>query len=203
MGGPGDRKALAVELFEVTGEAVPETDPIVTGALFFSHKLGEAGRLATEEIREAARVGASELREAGRVAAQELGEAGRKAALDAGAAALKAEACALSSANVIERMVAERSQFLKALESQMFKCVKIAANGQSSHQGIRYVPAWYALVGAVLGAFALAAAWAVGVEHGATRAEEAAVGRSFARVVPTLDPKLKAQLMEHLRKNPG
>jgi hypothetical protein len=28
-----DRKALAVELFEITGEAVPETDPIVTGAL--------------------------------------------------------------------------------------------------------------------------------------------------------------------------
>ena len=100
-------------------------------------------------------------------------------------------------------LTADRAKLMKDIQTHMTRCVKIASAGQSSNQGIRYVPAWYALVGAVLGAFALAAAWAVGVEHGATRAEEAAVGRSFARVVPTLDPKLKAQLMEHLRKNPG
>lgn len=76
-----DRKALAVELFKVTGEAVPENDPIVTGALFFSYKLGESGRLAGEAIRDAAALASNEIREAGRLAALEVREATRESAV--------------------------------------------------------------------------------------------------------------------------
>ena len=50
---------------------------------------------------------------------------------------------------------------------------------------------------------ALAATWKMGIEHGTARAEEAAVGRAFSRVVPSLDPKLRDHLMEHLRKRAG
>lgn len=50
---------------------------------------------------------------------------------------------------------------------------------------------------------ALETGWFLAVESGRARAEEAAIGRSFARAVPTMDSKLRAQLMEHLRKKPG
>ena len=102
-----------------------------------------------------------------------------------------------------DALTKDRAKLIKDVQSHMTRCLKVASTGLSSHHGIRYVPIWYALVGSVAGAVALAAVWSVGVEHGATRAEEAAIGRSFTRVVPTMDPKLKAQLMEHVRKNPG
>ena len=203
MGAPSDRKALAVELFDVTGEAVPENDPIVTGALFFSYKLGKAGRFAEKEVREAARAASLEIREAGRLAAQDIRDAGRSYAADSAEAVSKAEASSRAAAGVIDRLSSDRSQILKTVETHIAKCVKLASNRQSGPDGLRYVPAWYAVVAAVAGAVALAAAWQLGIEQGSVRAEEAAIGRSFARAVPTMDPKLRAQLMEHLRKNSG
>jgi hypothetical protein len=194
---------LAAELFAVTGEAVPETDPIVTGALFFSHKLGEVARHSANEIQEAGRLAAEAVRDAGQLAAQELKDAAQRCAEDCGVAAKKAVSSSQGAAVATDRLLADRAQLLTAVETHMLKCVKLASKGQSSQPGFPYVSAWYAVVWAVVGAIALAAAWTIGVEHGSARAEEAAVGRSFARVVPTLDPKLKAQLMEHLRNNPG
>jgi len=46
----------------------------------------------------------------------------------------------------------------------------------------------------------MSAALIFGLERGSAQAQEAAVGRAFARVVPALDPKLREQLMQHLRK---
>lgn len=67
-----DRRSLAAELLEVTGEAVPEHDPIITGALFFSHSLAKAGRIAAGEIEEAANRGSAQIRDAGLAAAKEM-----------------------------------------------------------------------------------------------------------------------------------
>lgn len=97
----------------------------------------------------------------------------------------------------------DRTKILRDIEAHVAKCAKAAGQGRASPPPLGYVPTWYAVVGAVMGAVALSAAMLVGIERGSAQAQDAAVGRSFARVVPTLDPKLKQQLMEHLRKNPG
>ena len=96
---------------------------------------------------------------------------------------------------------ATRAKLMRDIESQITRCIKTASagGGRNEHP---YVPAWYALAGAVVGAFLIAAAWVVGMERGSVQADEAAVGRSFTRVVSTMDPKLKAQLMDHLRRTP-
>jgi hypothetical protein len=203
MGCTVDRIALAVELFEVTGEAVPENDPIVTGALFFSYKLGESGRLAEEGIREAALLASKEIADAGMRAALDICEAGRKSGVDSSRAIIAAEAASRAAAAAFEKMSADRTQLLKAVEMQMMKCAKLAGKQQSSTQDFRYVPVWYAMAAAVVGAVALSAALLIGIERNSAQANEAAVGRSFIRVLPALDSKLREQLMEHLRKKAG
>lgn len=184
-----ERKALSVELYEMTGDAIPESDPIITGALFFSYKLCQASRLAEDQIREA-----------GRLAAQEVREAASAISSAAKEAQASAEASSQTAAMLYERADGERLLLLKAIDSQTAHFVKLKAEAQFSSDGIRYVPIWHVLVGAIAGAVALVFAWLIGVEQATVRAEEAAVGRAFARVLPTLEPKVRKQLMERLKR---
>lgn len=202
MSSQEDRKALVVELFNVTGEAVPENDPIVTGALFFSYKLGESGRLAEEAIRNAASHAMEGIREAGRLAAQDIREAGRQAAQDSAGALQAADAATRSATAAIDKMSADRLQLMKAVEAQMVKCLKQAGKEQSGVQAFHHIPTRYAVLGSIIGAVVLAAALTVGIQRGSDVAAEAAVGRSFARAVSTMDTKLREQVLEHLRKIP-
>lgn len=195
-----DRKALAVELFEVTGEAVPENDPIITGALFFSYKLGESGRLAGAAIRDTALLASNEIREAGRLAALEVRESSRESAASSGKAITALEASTRAAAAAVDRLAADRTQMLKSVDTQVAKCVKAARAGQAGSHSARYISVWYAVVGSCIVAAAISAALIFGFERGSVQAQEAAVGRSFARMVPVLDPKLREQLMRHLRK---
>jgi len=200
----GDRKALAVEFFSITGEAVSESDPIVTGALFFSHKLGQAGLAAEQQVREAGVLAAQEVREAGRHADQEILEAAKTSASRAGATVASVDASSRALASVVERTEAARALIIKAVESQTQKFAKLDSTSQSSPASVRYVPVWYAVVVSLVVGTALATGWYLAAESGSARAEEAAIGRSFARTVSTImDAKLRAQLMEHLRKKPG
>jgi hypothetical protein len=198
-----NRKALAAELFQVTGEAVPEGDPIITGALFFSHTLARAGAAAAQEIRDAARQGAIDLREAGRAAGQQLHEASQSLAIEAAETARKANRSAAAAEAMIERLVNERTQHLKAVEVQMLRCVKLVSQGQASQQGTRYVPLWYVALGSMVGTAAITAVLLFGFDKGGEREREAAIGRSFSRTLPTLPPKLKAQLLKHIQKTSG
>jgi hypothetical protein len=200
MGCPEDRKALAVELFTVTGEAVPENDPIVTGALFFSYKLGESGRLAEAAIREAASLAVTEIREAGRQAAKDIREAGRQIILDNGEAMTASEKVMRSTAGALEKMSADRSQLLKAVEAQIVKGMKQVNKGAAISQDVSHIPVRYAIFSALAAAVVLTAAVTVGVERGSAQAEEAAIGRAFSRVVPKLDPKVREHIMVHLEK---
>ena len=200
MSGLSVRKALTVELYDVTGEALPENDPIVTGALFFSYKLGESGRLASEEIRSAAALACNEIREAGRLAALEIREAAREAAVSSGKAITAVEVATRAAAAAVDRLAADRTQMLKSVETQVAKCVKAASAGQAGSHNAWNIPVWYAVVGSCIGAAGISAALMFGFERGSVQAQEAAVGRSFARVVPALDPKLREQIMRHLRK---
>ena len=203
MGDPAIRKAIVLELFTTTGESIPEDDPIVTGAILFSHKLNEVARLSAEEMQSAGRLAAAAVDEAGRNASLVLTQAGERCASESLAAAARADAAARAAAAQLELQTAERAHLLKAIDAQVSKSVKLANASMSGPAVLRYVPAWYAVVGALIGAVALAAAWKIGIDQGTARSEEAAVGRAFSRVVPSLDPKLREHLMELLRKRAG
>lgn len=129
-----------------------------------------------------------------RVAGKEISESLEKATTDlrdAAQLALPAHGAA----------AAERAKLMRDIETHIVRCVKTAsaAGGRKAHP---YVPAWYALAGAIAGALLLWAAWMIGIDRGSARADEAAVGRAFARGVSTMDPKLKALLMDHLQNHP-
>lgn len=134
---------------------------------------------------------------------REMREVGESITAQFQQATAELQAATKAAASVNISQAADRARTMREIEAQIAKCVKMASKGQSGSRGLLEVPAWYAVVGAVVGALVLSAAWSIAVEQGSVRAEEAAIGRSFARVVPKMDPKLKEQLMEHLRKNPG
>lgn len=121
--------------------------------------------------------------------------------LDTAALELRSASNAASTTNA--SLVTDRAKLFKDIEAHVAKCAKAASKRQADGLNLRYLPTWYAVVGALVGAVALATAWNVGVIQGTARAEEAAVGRAFSRVVPALDPKVRDQLMEHLRKKAG
>jgi hypothetical protein len=121
--------------------------------------------------------------------------------LESAATDLRAASNLASSANSL--LVADRSKLLKDIEAHVARCVKQANEGQSSLQDFRYIPIRFAIGGAFVAAVAMAIALMIGFERGSAQAGEAAVGRSFSRVVPELDPKVRDHLMEHLRKKAG
>jgi len=200
MSTSAERKALSVEFYQMTGEAVSESDPIITGALFFSYKLLEAGKLAEQQIRDAGAAAELGIQEATRLAAEELREAGRLSTASTAQAIAKVEAATRSSTAAVDQMAVERAQTLKAVEAHVVKCVKQASSRQAPSSPLRLVPIWYCFVAAAVGA-AMSLAWAVGVERGSVQADEAAIGRSFSRAIPGMKPKLRQQIMEHLRRN--
>jgi hypothetical protein len=194
------RKAIVLDLFAATGESIPENDPIVTGAILFSHKLNEVADLSASHMRTAGENAAAAIDEASQKASLVMGEASQRCAAEAAAATAKADVAMQAARAHLTKLAAERIQLVKTIETQVLKAVKLAGKGESGPLSLRYIPAWYAVVGALVGAVALAIAWNIGVIQGTARAEEAAVGRAFSRVVPALDQKLRDQLMEHLRK---
>jgi hypothetical protein len=200
MGDTAARKAVVLELFAATGESIPENDPIVTGAILFSHKLNEVATLSASHMRAAGEDVVAAIHQASQISSRAMLEASQRCVVESAAATAEADVAAQAATAHLTRLAAERIQLVKTIETQVVKAVKLVAKGESGPLSLRYIPAWYAVVGALVGAVALAIAWNIGVIQGTARAEEAAVGRAFSRVVPALDQKLRDQLMEHLRK---
>jgi hypothetical protein len=198
----GVRKAIVLELFAATGESIPEDDPIVTGAILFSHMLNEVARLSAEDMRLAGQLAADAVNEAAGNASKVLVDASVRCASESAAASGKAAEVARMAELQIERLTAERAQLLKLVEAHVLKGVKVALKQQADPLPLGHMPTWWALAGAVIGAVVFSTGWTIAAAHGSVQAEEAAVGRAFNRVAPTLDPKIKAQLYERLR-NPG
>lgn len=200
MGDPAARKAVVLELFAATGESIPEDDPIVTGAILFSHKLNEVAALSAGHMRAAGENAAVAIHEASQKASLVMNEASQRCAAESAAVSAKADTAAQVATAHLARLAAERAQLAKTIEAQVVKALKHANYGASNPLALRYIPAWYAVVGSLAVGVALCAAWMIGVEQGTARAEEAAVGRSFSRVMPELDPKVREQITEHLRR---
>lgn len=118
--------------------------------------------------------------------------------LESATSELRAASNVVTAAN--SSLLADRAKLLKDIEAHVARCVKQAGKGQSSVQDFRFIPIRYAIGGAFAAAVAIAAALVFGFQRGSAQAEEAAVGRSFSRVVPELDPKVREHIMDHLRK---
>lgn len=131
---------------------------------------------------------------------EQLGAAGDAVAKQLTAAATDLHAASTVATAANSSLVADRAKLMKDIEAHVARCVTLASKGQSGVQDCRRIPIWHAVAAAVVGAVALSAGLMFGMERGSTMAHEAALGRSFARVVPTMDAKLRQQLMEHLRK---
>jgi len=121
--------------------------------------------------------------------------------LESAASELRAASSVATVAN--SALIADRAKLLKDIEAHVARCVKQASKGQSSTLDFRFIPVRYAVGGAFAIAVAMTAALMFGFERGSAQAEEAAVGRSFSRVVPELDPKVREHIMDHLRKKAG
>lgn len=121
--------------------------------------------------------------------------------LEAATSELRAASNVVTTSNNLQN--AERAKLFKDIEAHVARCVKQAGKGQSSAQDFRFVPIRYAVGGALAAAVAITAALMFGFQRGSAQAEEAAVGRSFSRIVPELDPKVREHIMDHLRKKAG
>lgn len=127
-----------------------------------------------------------------------------KEVADASAAA---RAATQSAERLCGRLATDRQQLVVEVQAGIKRGVRASTHALREDTVSRfpmpYIPAWYAVValfcGAALALFVVA--WA-GIEIG-EHAQEAAIGRSFTRSIPSLDPELKAKLIEHMRKHPN
>jgi len=98
---------------------------------------------------------------------------------------------------------AARVTLMKEIERHVVRGIKQAGGTHAQSGEIRYLPVWQAVTSAIVAGVVLAATWHFGFAQGASHAHEAAVGRTFTRAVSTMDPKLRDQVIEHIRKNAG
>ena len=152
MGDLAIRQAIVLELFAATGESIPVDDPIVTGAILFSHKFNEVARLSAEEMQLAGRLAADAVHEASRNASLVLTQASERCAAESQAVTAKADSAARAAATQLERLAADRALLLKAIDAQVSKSLKLTSAAPSGTVSIRYIPIWYAVVGAFVGA---------------------------------------------------
>lgn len=135
---------------------------------------------------------AHQVREAGHNASQEI---------------IGASGAAVNAAKAVEaaakRMELERDKLAHELETRVLKCVRIARGSPVGPiSALTLVPAWYMFASLVCGATLSLFVGAWSGKFSWDHSQEAAIGRSFIRSLPTLDPDVKAKLIEHMRKHP-
>lgn len=135
---------------------------------------------------------AHQVREAGRHASQEI---------------IGASGAAVNAAKAVEtaakRMEIERDKLAQELETRVLKCIRIAKGSPVGPvSAFAFVPAWCVFAALVCGATLSLVVGAWSGKFSWDLSQEAAIGRSFIRSLPTLDPDVKAKLIEHMRKHP-
>lgn len=193
------RKTLADEFFVATGCSVSPDDPIITGSLYFTHKITEATAHAVAQIQGAASLHhapGNDLFERMEVIVRSVEL--MTAQLEASASVVQRTVATSNSA--LARSADERQAHSKFIQQQIIKCVERVARSHPTAPGIRFITLRQAGVVSLILASALVAGVLFGIEYGSARAQEAAIGRAFSRSIPTLEPKLKEQLLEHIQK---
>lgn len=200
-----DRQAIAEDVFRATGMKVSSSDPAVTAALYYSHKVREAGDAAAASIQEAVAVQQAAFEEscvriqAGIEKHQASLEEVALAATNAGAAYKSA----LDEAKlVVRRSAAERESLADSIEARLSKRVGTMSQGQATQDGQSVVTLRQAALAMsaalVLGAILFALGTAAVCGYSFSWMNDASVGREFLRTLPTMDPDLRNKLVHHL-----
>jgi hypothetical protein len=182
------RKEVVDEVFRITGKIVSDTDPVVTAALFFSHKVYESGVAAAGQISDAA-VKASTV----------------VIAAEAACRTMRAEHTQLIDAIVKDRQAqaaenkAERSRLAAELEGRLQRSLKSASrvhpSGEGPPTGWRGV-----LAGIAFGILLTGGVTLIACNFNRSLFSDARFGAEWKRVIPTLPPGLRDKLIEHFEK---
>lgn len=191
----GDEKSLVDEVFRITGAKMSPSDPVVVAALFYSHKMREAGDDVVLRINDAVESTSSVVLAAQQATRQVAGEAtaiARQAAADRKAIA---DAAATDRKAILTAMAAERKAFAETVDKHFKKAVREASAAQSIQdgppQGWRGV-----LAGVALGMFTMAGIVSVACQGSFAWVEDAKVGRMFSDIYPKLSPATQAEVMK-------
>jgi hypothetical protein len=123
--------------------------------------------------------------------------AGKEAARDVTAAAAPLIEAAEAAAK-------DRAALADAFSARLDKHVRQAVKAQAD-QGDKLIPQWHATVAFVAGAIGVLLATIVACDFSVSWPNQAAVGRDFLRALPSMEPELRAKLLdhvEHTRKHP-
>lgn len=183
-----DQRRLAESVFAVTGEKLPEDDPLVVAALFYADTLRVAAKDAAATVASAGEIERAHLAHN----AVKLGEATTATLL------LIDEAKRLvKSASAAQQLLAD------SFETRMHKAMREYTKQQARQGGQGSVPTVHAglaviaalLLGAALFAFGTAAVCG----YSFSWMNDASVGRAFLRTLPTMDPAQREKLVDHLQ----
>lgn len=130
-------------------------------------------------------------------------EAGRAASAEMRAAAAEMKTAADISLAAQAATAAAHGALMKEIERQIARSFKRAAGSQIHAGDVRHLPVWHAAAGAIIVGIALATGWHFAFSQGTVHAQEAAAGRTLTRAVSTMDPKLRQQVIDHIRNTAG
>jgi hypothetical protein len=182
-----DRQRISEEVFAVTGEKLPADDPLVLAALFYAATVREA---------------AATVRDAGTAAATRVTAASVDLLEFAQSVADEHVAFIAAFEARFERLAyeaaAERAAIVNACEARLEKHMHRVAEVKSKPDEEPMVPRWYLGAAFSGGAVAFALATFVACDFSVSWPTESAVGREFMRSLPSMPPKLKAELLEYV-----
>lgn len=218
-----DKRRLAESVFAVTGQKLPEDDPLVVAALFYASSMRLAGDDAAVAIANAAQAQIAELTRAvemNRAAAQDFVDAATTALSTRTDEAMRAVQSAVEHAQVATRgaaraadtvstvavsasrqAIAHQATFIEILDRRIPHSGNKPASIQASPVSKAVRPRWQvASVGAITGALFVTIVNFVACGYSFSWGHDASIGRQFLGALPYLDHELRARLVSDLEK---
>jgi hypothetical protein len=183
-----DQQRLTELVFAITGDKLPKDDPLVVAALYYAATLREAAKDAATMIISAGEIERGEL---ARIAV-EISDDGANARL-----AVEEAKRLLRSASTAQQALAD------SFENRMTKTLRETAKLQAKQDGQGMVSLVHALLGALAALLSGAVLFAFGTAavcgYSFSWVNDASVGRAFLRSLPTMDPRLRQKLIDHVK----
>lgn len=183
-----DKRRLAEAVFAVTGEKLPQDDPLVIAALFYAETVRSAGAEAAAAIQAAGAEAAAAVRAAG---LEQAAAVGKRNAVQEGALQ--------EVVILLRRAAAERNAIGEDMGTRMQKCLSQAIHKQPTGAPVRR-SAMEVVATIAAGVVLLFCVEFVWFDYSMDWVNDLRTGRKFNRSVPTLDPDLRKRLIEHIEK---
>jgi len=209
-----ERKKLAVEIFEITGQKVELDDPVVTAALFYSHYMRKSSAIVAEQIAHQSAQSAQEIVKKLEVTVENCVAELALAVSHEREVAAQSHLAAEQAYNKVMTLVSagsksEISNIKNTLTAHAnLLLAKIKQSGQTPNTGRWYVSTVAAVICAVLIGATGAVAGVTFYDQRGFSPEDTrllSMGRDMSKVIPYLDKESKDRLAklvkEHARKD--